>query len=308
MRSLVILGTAALSPTVERNQNGYLLFWDHEALLFDPGEGTQRQLLKAGVSVGRITQICISHLHGDHCLGLPGILQRRSVDPQPKPLDVYFPRSGDARIRRLIDATEWDPGSLQVRLHPLDDGAAVTLDPHTTLQARRLDHTVDVLGWRVEECPSRHLVPGRLRELGIEGTQVGEVLRRRSIDVRGRHVELDELTELRPGRCVAVVMDTRPCPAATDLARGADVLLCEATYLERDTALAATSGHLTAADAARIAAAAGVDRLILTHFSSRYHDVQELEREAAAIFPNVLAATDLTTIDLRVRRASPQGV
>jgi ribonuclease Z len=296
MPTLVVLGTAALAPTRTRNHNGYVLTWDGEVLLFDPGEGTQRQLLHADFSVARISRVCISHFHGDHCLGLPGVLQRRSIDPHPRPLDVYFPRSGLERVRRLIDATEWDVDTLEIRLHPVDDGMTIPLDPTTSLHARALDHTVDVLGWRVEEIPRRHFIERRLHELGIDGADVGRLRREGSLEVGGRIVHIEEVSEQRQGQCVAFVMDTRPCAAAVELARDADMLVCEATYLERDAALAAPSGHLTAMDAARIAQQANVDLLVLSHFSDRYGDVREFELEAGSMFTEVIAATDLMVI------------
>src|SRR5688500_19630862 len=100
-RALTILGTAAQSPTASRNQNGYLLRWDNEVILFDPGEGTQRQMLFAHASAASLTRICITHLHGDHCLGLPGVLQRRSLDLMPSPIDLHYPASGQRHIEAL---------------------------------------------------------------------------------------------------------------------------------------------------------------------------------------------------------------
>lgn len=293
---LLVLGSAAMTATRTRNQNGYLLRWRRELILFDPGEGMQRQLLAAGASAASITRVCITHFHGDHCLGLPGILQRRSVDVPTSALDVYFPASGRDRLASLIGGTEWDPSVIELRLHPAEDGACFPVGDDTTLVARALDHTVDAVGWRVEQQRQRHFVTERLEALGIDGEDIGRLREQGWIEHHGRRVHIDEVTEWQRGRCVAVVMDTRPCAAAVDLARDADLLVCEATFLERDRAFAERGGHLTAADAGRIARDAGVGLLVLSHFSDRYDDVAELVDEARRYVPNVIAAEDFTTI------------
>jgi len=144
---LVVLGTASQAPTRARNHNGYLLRWDQEAILFDPGEGTQRQFLHAGVAAVRTTRVCITHLHGDHCLGLPGILQQRALDRAEGPVPIHFPASGRPYVERLCDASIV--------------GGPRSLDPSTrrrggaeeplTISALPLRHRVPTLGWRVEE-------------------------------------------------------------------------------------------------------------------------------------------------------------
>lgn len=293
---LLVLGTAAMTASRTRNQNGYLLRWERELIMLDPGEGMQRQLLAAGASAAQITRVCITHFHGDHCLGLPGILQRRSIDSSGGAIDVYFPASGRDRLRSLVESTEWDPSTIELRLHPAADGACFPVGDDTTLVARALDHTVEAVGWRIEQGRRRHFLTERLRALGIEGPDIGRLRDRGWIEREGRRVALDEVSEWHRGRCVAVVMDTRPCTAAVDLARDADLLVCEATYLERDGDLAARGGHLTAADAGRIARDAGAGLLVLTHFSDRYDDVDELVAEARRYAPDVVAAEDLTTI------------
>ena len=290
-RDLVVLGTASQVPTRRRSHNGYLLRWDREGLLFDPGEGVQRQFTFAGVSPGRVSRILLTHLHGDHCLGLPGLLQRLALDGGGREVPIHFPASGLPYVERLCDASiGYRP---PVRLDPVDEAGAVIATDPLTITAMPLAHRVPTLGWRVEEPASVHLLPERLRDAGVDGPAAGRLLRDGHVVVDGRTVHLEDLSEVRPGRSMAVVMDTAACDAAVALAQGVDLLLCEATFLERESFLAKDYGHLTAREAATIAREAGVGRLVLTHFSSRYPDTQGHLEEASAVFVDVEAAEDL---------------
>ena len=169
-RELIVLGTASQAPTRYRNHNGYLLRWDGEGILFDPGEGTQRQFLLAGVSPTAITRICVSHFHGDHCLGLPGIIQRLSLDRIQHRVEVHHPASGADFYERLRYASLFDDRAEVVASPVAGDGpVTVVAGPHPfTLIARPLDHRVDAIGWRLEEPAGRRMVPARLT-LNVDG-------------------------------------------------------------------------------------------------------------------------------------------
>ena len=303
-RELIVLGSAAQTPTRERNHNGYLLRWDREVLLFDPGEGTQRQMLYAGVSAAKLTRICITHFHGDHCLGLPGVLQRLSLDQARGPVDVYYPAEGQHYFDRLRGAAAFHE-TTPLRTHPSADGVVSEGAPFR-LSARALDHRVPTLGWRLEEPDGRHLVPHLLAEAGLSGPIVGQLQRDGAVEIGGRRITVDEVSEPYAGQTFGFVMDTALCDAAFEVAAGADLLVCEATYLEQDAELAATYKHLTAAQAATIARDAGARRLVLTHFSQRYGDPSRFEQEAAAIFDDVVVAEDLMHVAVPDRAsASP---
>ena len=300
-RELVVLGTAAGVPTRTRNHNGYALRWDDELLLFDPGEGTQRQMLWAGVSPSRVTRICITHFHGDHCLGLPGVLQRRAVDRPGSPVDVYFPAESVEQFDHLYLATSTSPPS-SARAHPAGPGPAAR-GATFALHAAALDHRVPALGWRVEEPSGRRMLTDRLAAAGVAGPDVGRLARDGSVEVDGRVVRVEQVSASRPGQRFAFIMDTRLCDAAFELARDADLLVCEATFLSRDARLAADYGLLPAAHAARIAREAGARRLVLTHFSQRYgDDAGPFVAEARAVFDDVIAVRDLDRVALPPRR------
>jgi ribonuclease Z len=301
-RDLVVLGTSSQVPTRTRNHNGYLLRWDAEGLLFDPGEGTQRQFTFAGVSTARVTRILLTHLHGDHCLGLPGVLQRIAMDGRGDEVPIHFPASGQEFVERLCNASIGR--HCPIRLEPFDDaGDEIEVGPFRLI-GLPLAHRIPTLGWRVEEAPRTHLLPERLLATGVHGPDAGRLLDEGSVVVAGRTVELEEVSEVRPGHRAAVVMDTMVCDNAVRLARDVDLLLCEATFLESESFLARDYGHLTAREAATIAREADVRQLVLSHFSSRYGSLEGHRREAAEIFPQVVVASDLTVVDLPPLRES----
>lgn len=301
-RELVVLGTASQVPTRHRNHNGYLLRWDDEAILFDPGEGTQRQLTLAGVAASAITRICLTHLHGDHCLGLPGVLQRLSLDAVDHPVFLHYPASGQEYVDRLRRASIYLDRA-DVREVPVHEDGAVAATDTFTLHARALDHGVDSVGYQLVEPDGRRMLPDRLNEAGIAGPDVGRLQREGTVSAPDGHtVTLDEMSDVRTGQRAAFVMDTRRCDAAVALAERADLLVCEATFLTPDVALADAYGHLTAAQAGEIAQRAGARRLVLTHFSQRYPDTDAHVAEARQHHDDVVAAHDLLRVDVPRRR------
>ncbi len=281
MRELVVLGTSSQVPTRYRNHNGDLLRGDREKLLFDPGEGTQRQMLLAGVSVSGVTRLCVTHFHGDHCLGVPGVIQRLSLDEAQHAVHAYFPASGQAYFDRLRHATVFYDRA-DVREQPVVGDGAVATGAFGVLEARRLDHPVDAVGYRLVESDSWHFSSELLNRFGISGPAVGELEASGSIDVGGRVVELSDVTIPRRGQRFAFIMDTRLCDGVYALADAADLLVIEATFLDADAELASRYGHLTARQAAQVAQRCGVRKLVLTHFSQRYTDAAQRYRDEAA--------------------------
>ncbi|KAB8195713.1 ribonuclease Z [Nonomuraea phyllanthi] len=260
-RELVVLGTSSAVPTRHRNHNGYLLRWDGQGYLFDPGEGTQRQMLHAGVSAHDVHWICLTHFHGDHCLGVPGVVQRIARDRVRHPVRAVFPASGGTYWRRLRHAAAFADTSV-ISEHPVS-GDLAAVGP---LTARRLSHPVESYGYRVQEPAGRRMLPDRLAARGIRGPEIAELQRTGSV----RGVTLEECSVPRPGQSAAFVMDTRLCDTVFELASGVDLLVIESTFLSTESALAKEYGHLTAFEAGLVAADAGVRRLVLTHFSERY--------------------------------------
>jgi ribonuclease Z len=289
-RELFVLGTASQVPTRHRNHNSYFLRWDDAGILFDPGEGTQRQMILAGLSVSAITHICITHFHGDHCLGLPGILQRLSLDGAP-PVSIHFPASGTVFYERLRDASIYLHRH-QLQPSPITASGVIFADEQLQLEAVALDHEVDCFGYRVREHDAWRVQPQRLAATGLRGAAVGELLRNGRVTWQGREMQREEVCELRAGQSFAFVMDTRWCAGAEQLARAADLLVCEATFATSEAALAQQSGHMTARQAGRLARIAGVRLLVIGHFSQRYADVGPLLAEAQAEHGEVVLAME----------------
>ena len=296
VRELVVLGTASQVPTRHRNHNGYVLRWDGEGILFDPGEGTQRQMLRAGVAAHDLNRICVTHFHGDHSLGLAGVIQRINLDRVPHPVTAHYPRSGQQFFDRLRYATAYRE-TAEIVPAPVDSDGVVADTGSYTLHTARLSHPVESYGYRLVEPDGRRMLPEALARAGVSGPDVGRLQRAGSLDVGGRTVRLDEVSAPRPGQRVAFVMDTRLCDAVPALADGADLLVIESTFLEDDAALARDHGHLTVRQAATVAAECGVRRLVLTHFSQRYPDPSRFADEAAAVFDgDLVVAADLGTV------------
>ncbi|MET9648877.1 ribonuclease Z [Streptomyces sp. JL2001] len=298
VRELVVLGTASQVPTRHRNHNGYLLRWDGQGVLFDPGEGTQRQMLRAGVAAHDIDRICVTHFHGDHSLGLAGVIQRINLDQVPHPVAAHFPASGQRYFDRLRHATAYRETVPLTEVPVLADGPLAVTEGYT-LDAYKLSHPVESYGYRLTEPDGRRLLPALLAEHGIKGPDVGRLQREGVLD----GVTLDEVSEVRRGQRFAFVMDTRLCDGVHTLAEGADMLVIESTFLDEDVRLATDHGHLTAGQAARVAREAGVRHLVLTHFSQRYNDPADFERQArAAGFEGELSiAQDLMRVPLPKR-------
>jgi len=303
MRELTVLGTASQVPTRQRNHNGYLLRWDDEVILFDPGEGTQRQMLMAGLAVSPLTRICITHFHGDHSLGLPGIIQRISLDKVPHPVAVNFPAGGREYYDRLRHATSfYDVADL--RPEPVGAGFSVQTRAGR-LTALPLWHSIETYGYRLVEPDSRRMIPALLAAYGIQGPEIGELQRAGQLDRDGRRVTLDEVSAPRPGQRFAFVMDTGLCDNVYELADRADLLVIESTFLAEDADLAAQVGHLTAGQAAAVARESGVRTLVLTHFSQRYVDSALFLAEAREQFDgDIVLAEDLLRVPVPARLSS----
>ncbi|QKW49805.1 ribonuclease Z [Streptomyces buecherae] len=298
VRELIVLGTASQVPTRHRNHNGYVLRWDGQGILFDPGEGTQRQMLRAGVAAHDLHRICVTHFHGDHSLGLAGVIQRINLDRVPHPITAHYPASGQRFFERLRYATAYRE-TVDIAQEPVrGPGATLAVTPAYTLAARRLSHPVESYGYRLVEPDGRRMLPDRLAAHGLAGPLIGRLQREGAVRVAGRTVALEEVSEVRRGQRFAFVMDTRLCDGVYALAEGCDQLVIESTFLDEDETLAREHGHLTAGQVARVAAEAGVRQLVLTHFSQRYGDPVEFERQAraAGFAGELVVASDLMRV------------
>jgi len=289
---LVFLGTAGAVPTVDRGPSGLLIVRGGERSLVDCGEGTQRQLMRS-VGLARIDRIFLTHLHGDHYLGLPGLLKTLSLQAREEKLELYGP-TGTEEIFQIAHRMFGRFG-FPVEIVEVAGGTAVHGDGYT-MRAARTDHGLPSLAWAlVEESRPGRFHPERAMELGVRPgpdfrrLQCGESLVLPSGDV----VEPEQvMDEPRSGRTVVISGDTRPCEAVVELARGATVLVHDSTFTEDERARALETRHSTAREAATVAAEGGVGTLVLTHVSSR-HSTRDLLKEARAVFPRSILPSDL---------------
>lgn len=294
VRDVTILGCSSQQPTRFRNHGAYLFRWNDEGLLFDPGEGTQRQFIFANIAPTVISRIFVSHFHGDHCLGLGSILMRLNLDKVTHPIHCYYPASGKKYFDRLRYGTIYHE-TIQVVEHPVSHEGLVEDDGKFRIEAAYLEHGVENIAWRITEPDVRKFDDQALKARGISGPLVRELINKGFLDIDGIRIPIDDVSWIRKGDSIAIVIDTRTCPNAINISRGAKILLCESTYLEEHKDLAYRHFHLTAKEAAMIAKEAGVKKLILTHFSARYLNLKDFENEAKAVFPNVFVAEDLKT-------------
>lgn len=296
---VVFLGTSGSMPTPERGSSSVAVKMGRNVILLDCGEGTQRQMVAAHIGFSRVKRILITHLHGDHLLGAPGLLQSMTLQRREEPLDIYGPL-GTHVFLQGVSNTLGGPG-FPVTVHELTEPGKVSDSKGFIVEACRADHRGEAWSYAVVEKPR----PGRFHPEKARALRVPEgVLWKRLQD--GEDVEVDDklvrslnVTDPpRPGRRLVYTGDTRPSEEIAVMAAGADLLIHEATFGDELVERAAEDGHSTVSQAAEVAAKAGVKRLILTHISGRYGDAEPLLEAAKRIFPHTLIASDLLEVEV----------
>jgi ribonuclease Z len=309
---VIPLGTASAVPTETRHLSALALERKGRVLLFDCGEGTQYRLQDAGLSWVRVDAIFVTHLHGDHCYGLPGLLSTMALQQRTDPVTLVLPPGGSAMLRAVPGVA---PDRLSfpveiVRLAASSEPGVVYETDEFVVEARRLDHRGDfAVGFRFEERPRPgRFDPKRARTLGVpEGPAFGRLQGGESVSLPdGTTVRPEQvLGPPRPGIAVAYVTDARPCDGGRALAAGADLLYHDATFADEHAARAERTGHSTAQEAAAVARAAGAERLLLGHLSARYPDPTPLVQEARSVFPSAKVAEELRRYPLDPRDKAP---
>ena len=301
---VIPLGTSSGKPTLKRNVSALAVAREAEWLLFVCGEGTQMQITRAGLSPSRLSAVFITHLHGDHFNGLPGLLSTMGLDRRTRGLGLTGPqgiREYLGLLERLRVAFLTYPLELR-QFNSLAESTMVYETAEYSVSAVALDHRLFALGYRIDERPR----PGRFnveqaRKLGVpEGPLWGRLQSGEDVRLVDNRVvcSSEVMGAERPGKSIAYCLDTRPCATALELARDVDLLIHEATYTEEFASEAQQYGHSTAAQAARTARDAGARRLLITHFSTRFPDPSPLLQEARAIFPDTILAEDLMEIEV----------
>ncbi len=297
---VIILGTSGGIPTVERNLPAIAIKKDREIILFDCAEGTQRQMGRAKLSVSRINKIFITHLHGDHIMGIPGILQTLSLLGRKKPLSIYGPEGVAAFIKAIKSTVEFTL-TFDVYIHQVSEGVIYEARDYL-IECAKTEHTNSSFAYAfIEKERPGKFHPEKAKALQIpmgplwKKLQCGETITLPD----GRKIEPREVVDPpRPGRKIVYSGDTAPCDSVKQLSKNATLLIHESTYGEDLEEKALETKHSSAAQAARIAKEAGVQKLVLTHISQRYSNPDELLEQARRIFPNTVIAEDLMEITL----------
>lgn len=299
MIRVTFLGTAASRPTVGRNVSGLAVQRESDLMLFDCGEGTQRQMMRfsTGFSVG---SIFVTHLHADHFLGVIGLLRTMGLQGHPHAVELYGP-PGSRTVLESAVHLGIDRVHFPVHIRELRPGEAVKRAGYD-IEAFAVAHGTPAVGYTLAEHPRLgRFDVDRARALGVpEGPLFGRLHRGQAVEIDGRTVDPSEVVGApRPGRKVVYTGDTRPSPRVVEAARDADLLIHDCTFGEEEADRARETYHATAAEAAGVARDAGVRRLALTHLSARYAEQPEvLEQEARAVFPGAMVARDGMAIEV----------
>jgi len=297
---LTFLGTSAQVPTKDRNVSSVFLKYKTQGILFDCGEGTQRQMNITGINRLDVTKILISHWHGDHVVGILGLLQTMGSVETPLKVEIFGPKGTKQRMKHLLASVIFDV-RINLEIKELNPKAVFKFydTEEYYLECAPLSHKTPCLGYTFVEKDRVNISKSALKKYQIPpGPHLTKLKQGKSITIKGKKYSPKMLTSVTKGRKIAYVTDTRPCKSCYDLAQDADVLIADATYTSELQDKASQYKHLTAQEAAQIAARANVNKLYLTHFSQRYKTTQEIEEDARIIFDQSFCARDFLKVKL----------
>lgn len=294
---LTFLGTSCMMPTKERNPSAMYLEFKGEGILFDCAEGTQRQMRICGISLAKVHKILVSHWHGDHILGLPGLLLTIASLDLNRGVDIYGPRGSKKAFQQLFGGIEFE-SKFNIKIHEVHEGMFFENEDYA-LESMPMKHPVPCVGYSFIEKERRRIKVDYVKKLGIpDGPLLGKLQRGESVEFKGKKITPEDATTLIKGRKLTFITDTLMNKNCALLAANADLLVIDSTYTSKLRDKAEEHGHLTALEGAQVASQAGVKKLVLTHFSARYKNTLELEEDARTAFDNVVSAYDFMRITL----------
>ena len=295
---ITFLGTSSAVPSKQRNHAGIVLRNLQETMLFDCGEGTQRQLTFAKISPMKIDKIFISHFHGDHILGLAGLIQSIGFRGRTEDLDIYGPK-GLSRIINAVFKVGYYQINFNINIHEIGEGIVIETEDYI-IRSIIAEHNIDNISYSIYEKKKPRFLREKAIELGVPvGPAFGKLHRGEEVEIDGKIIKPEEvLGPPRVGKKVTYSGDTRPCEKLVELARDSDVLIHEATYEHADQDKAIEHCHSTSKEAAEIAKKANVKLLALTHISTRYTTDLNIKNEAKEIFENTIVVNDFTEIKI----------
>ena len=294
------LGTGGSYPSRERMTQAFAVRRGGDIVLFDCGEGTQRQMMLSSFSFMQVKTICITHFHGDHVLGLPGLIQTMQLNDRKEPLDILIPKGTAKHAQACIEFGHFKLKKFEARVHELSDGESRAF-PGYTITAAQLAHPVPTIGFRFDEGPRPGKFDlGKAKALGVpEGPLYSRLQDGHAVEgAKGTVRPEDVMGPARPGASFCYLTDTGPTARATEIATGSDVLIMEATADDALTEYANQYGHCAASQTAKTAKDAGVKQLFIVHLSSRYKEKDPIESQARAVFPNSRVPSDLEEVEM----------
>jgi len=265
--------------------------------MFDCGEGTQRQLKHVGIKPSQVTKIVISHWDGDHVLGLPGLIQTLAMAEDDKQLKIFGPKGTKLRFEYMFKAFEFY-NKIDLDIKEYKEGRFYdSLD--FEMHAHKLEHKVPCYGFEWTEKDRLRINIEKARKLGLkDGPIMGKLQQGKNIIYKGKKIKAKDVTYVVKGKKIGIIADTRICTSCIKIAKDKDILVCDSTFAKKDEDKAHEYFHMTTEQAAQVAQEAGAKKLVLTHFSQRYKEINDLLKEAQDIFPNTLAAYDFMKVKL----------
>jgi len=292
---ITFLGTSCMVPTKERNHSGTLVTYRKDGILVDCGEGTQRQFKMAGIPITKVTKILISHWHGDHVLGLPGLIQTLSASGYDKTLEIYGPKGTKTLMEHMFKAFVFDQ-KIELKITEISN-KKIFENERFYIEALPLDHGMPSFGFSIIEKDWRKVDMAKVKKLGLKaGPMIGKLVDGKTVTEKGKKIKPNDVSKVVPGRKISFITDTLLCKNCYELSKNADVLVSEASYTEEHEEKAREYYHMTAKQAALVASKNNVKKLVLTHFSTRYKTTKALQEEAADVFPDTTCAFDLMKI------------
>lgn len=296
MMKLVFLGTSGSTPTKDKGLPAVAIEKEGEVFLFDCGEGTQRQAMAFGINISKIKAIFLTHAHGDHILGIAGLVRTLALNKRALPLLIFVPKGEEKYVDTLV---RFDRALIGYQIIIKGIGAGEVYKGNDfTVSSFKVKHNIPAVGFVFRVHEKAKFIKDKAQKLGLKGMMFKELMKKGYIDVKGKRVKLKDVTFKVPGKTIVYATDTRPVQNTVTAAKNADILIHETSYSNENADLAKERFHCTSAEAANIAKASRCKKLILFHISARYKDPAKLLKEARQIFKNTEIAKDGMKIQL----------
>jgi len=296
MIKITFLGTSCMQPTKTRNHSGFLLSYKNENILFDCGEGIQRQMRLAGIKPAKVTKLLISHWHGDHVFGIPGLLSSMGADQYAKKLQIYGPKGTKKYLGHLLKSFA-AKGIIDHEIKEVSSGLFYENDDFK-LEAQPLKHSVKCVGFSFKEKDRLRIKVAQANKLGLKGPILGKLQLGKNVLFKDKKIDFEDVTYLVKGKKISYIADTAICQGANKLAREVDLLISEGTHLSDIKEKTEKYMHLTVKEAALIASENNAKKLVITHISPRYKSDAEIVEEARTYFDETIVAEDFMKIDV----------